>query len=343
MKLSKKGWIIIASVISIAVIMLLVGINLNAKSQKRAVYRLKGLTSWNDMAFNESILKDSNKKYFERAVFQVISEYQQEESEHTYRVRDTISLLAYLHYIGYENENLDSFLREYVLQKIDEYEETDEINKTVDIANLLSQGGIEDEEIRNSVQGKIKEKRNMLFVNGENEALSSLLSCVKALGEDNYYLTIFDCLPYDETVEYVKQNAVKLITKQGCGGFYDDQTLENESYWVDPLANVRLSKGEIGTYQYSVTNMAAGDFCVEIVVKQWYQTPESDPNNRKSVSLYYKDKGFAYDYDEIREFLKIIDNNNSYFVPNTERPIFLTFAQGSITVFYNELFTIAYS
>ena len=342
MNISKKAQIIIASVISLAVIMLMVGFDLNAKSQEEVTHRLKRLSSWNDTAYNETILKDSRKLCFERAVFQVISEYQKEETEY-YRVDRTISLLAYLHYIGYENEKLVSYLHEFVLQKFDEYEGTNEIDEMVYIANLLSSGGIEDEEIRNSIQEMLKEKQNMLFVNGENEALSSLLSCAEMLGEDNYYLTIFNCLPYDETVEYVKQNAVKLITKQGRGGFYDDKTLENESYWVDPLAKVRLSRGEIGTYQYSVTNMAAGDFRVEIETKQWYQTPESDPNNQKSTSLYYKDNYFTSGYDEIREFLRIMDNNNSYFIPNAERPVFMTFAEGSITVFYTRLFTIAYS
>ena len=343
--LSRRAKIILAVLVFIAIVIVWTVCKQNLKHREEVNLMINSFfktTSWDDPKTKEKALKCYGEKGFEKAVLSAVIKYQGSENER-FNNCGVVNLLSYLHFIGCESEKLDSYLHDYTLRKLEEYKTNNDMYYAVETVKLLSKGGIEYEDVRNCVQEMFQARQAMLFNNGENDVIISLISCAEHLGEDNYYLTIYECLPYDKTVDYIKQNGVKLITKQGRGGFYDGKSLENESYWVDPLAQAKVKAGEVGTYHYSLSNMAAGDFCVRIEAKQWYQTPESDPNNWKYATLYYKDESIIYDYDEIREFLKIIDNGNSYYIPNTGESIFFILEEGQLSIYYHDLFSIVYS
>lgn len=132
---------------------------------------------------------------------------------------------------------------------------------------------------------------------------------------DNYYATLEECLPYEQTAEYIKSHGEAPIFENGLGGYYDDkqENYENTSKTVDPLG-ISGDKGGIGTMKETQDYFFHGDFLVSEYHEKWHGTSSDHKGNVNDVSLCFKDN-IIYRDVSFKAYLNALKDMNAFMVP----------------------------
>ena len=321
---------------------------ISRRKEAAASYFMDSICNQYDLDFDGYLLsgysQQANTKYFHKAVEKRINLLLNTTEEEGWSLPDYLDeiIRAYgcLNKLGYNMDEYTPAFEELINSKLSEYAEEVEFRKFMDVIRHLDKFQIYNDNIKTLFQDHLKAiKADVLSENGELP-LAEYINNVENYVSDSYYTTILECFPYDELVEYITTNGILTKATAGRGGCYDgkENEYENESYWVDPLAQVKKKKGEVGIYEYKKQYMLVGDFKVEITSEYWYQTAANDPNNSLDAELYCMEAFVSGDYETITAFLKKVNNRNCYFLDGDCYIV----EKDSITILNGDMVTIQY-
>lgn len=261
---------------------------------------------------------------------------------------DALRIVYSLNLLNCDTSDISSNFMQFAMDTMSMHIELNNFSETAAIIAMLEEFDIHNENIKAKFLTYFYDTKTAVFSGNGSITMYDYMKTVNNKLNGNYYVTLIDCYPYEEMIDYIERNGDLVIAQDGLGGYYDNLRSKyyNQSFWVDPLAETVLSKGEIGTYQYTETNYLSGDFRTEVTSTYWYMTEKSDPNNELEANLYYKGEHVSEDYEEITAFLGMIDNNKCYGTSTGfDEHIFFILSKDTITVWlggYSSIFAIAY-
>lgn len=319
---------------------------ISLKNRADANHLIDQLCSQRDLDSHwSSYPKHAHKKYFHKAVssrMQALMTTETSENKNglPIHVSDAITLFGCLDHLGYDVDQIRPDFENFIIDTISDYGASGDFRSVSFVISKLDRFNIENDNIKISFSDILRQIQTDVFNGSSSIDIGDYIDTVEDNLSSSYYASILECFPYEEMLNYIKTNGTPVISTDGRGGFYDRRKGEfiNESYWVDPLARVKLKKGEIGTYQYTKEHTLFGDFRVEIESEHWYQTPSSDPNNSLTARLYCKEGLLSKDYETITLFLRKINDSNCYYLDG----MCFVLERDAITVMYYDMFTIKY-
>lgn len=259
---------------------------------------------------------------------------------------DALRIVRNLNMLNCDTADIGSSLMQFTMDEMSRSIELNNFSETAKIIGVLEELDIHNEDIKAKFLPYFYDTRTAVFSGNGPITMYDYIVTVNSRLNGSYYVTLIECYPYDEMIAYTEKNGDLVIAQDGLGGYYDNlhNKYYDQSFWYDPLAEKRLSKGEIGTYQYTETNYLTGDFRVELITVYWYMTEKSDKNNTANATLYYKGDEVSSYYENITQFLGMVNNKNCYRVPlDAEKHMFFILGKDTITVFAKgDLFGIAY-
>ena len=353
---NKKTKIIIISLVVLLILILsAIGINILQTQQhiRNFLTNLAEIKSVSAVEGNEkrksAVTEYKKNDYFKKAILSNLESYENMRRDENGRNRDglvnAVRLVGYLTMLDYSDPDVNSTFLQFVMSEMSSYIDTDNFEAAVQTISLLDDYGIRNEDIKDHFLTYLHDTQTSVFSNSGSITMFDYIRLVNSWLDGSYYVTILECYPYNEMIAFIRENGQLVIAEDGLGGYYDSLSskYKDESYWVDPLANEKIYKGEVGTYQYTETHSLIGDFRVKVTSKYWYMTDKSDPNNSLNATLYYKDDYVMGDYQDITIFLRKINNENCYQIPrDTDKHMFFVLEKDAITIWANGLFAIAY-
>lgn len=352
----KKSKIIIISLVVLLILILsAIGINILQTQQRIRSFltdlaEIKSVSAVEGNEERKSAVAEYKKNdYFKKTILSNLESYKNmrldENGANWDGLTNAVRLVGYLEMLDYSDPDVNSAFLQLVIDELSGYINADDFEATARTIHLLDTYGIHTEEIKEKFLTYLHDTQTLLFSGSGSITMFDYSRIVNAWLDGSYYVTILECYPYDEMIAYIQENGQLVVAQDGLGGYYDSLSskYKDESYWVDPLANEKVYKGEVGTYQYTESHSLIGDFRVKVTSKYWYMTDKSDPNNSLNATLYYKDDYVMGDYQDITIFLGKVTNENCYQIPrDTDKHMFFVLEKDAITIWANGLFAIAY-
>ena len=265
-------------------------------------------TSIDDMdeEIQKAFEKESQSEFFDDAVRSYLA-------SHLSYVKESESMEEKLHELGYDC----NYLAEIILDYIEDYKKEINHRNMTDCVNLAErlQG------TKSMDEAAVKAFREFtdlccdaFYAENSQIPLKDYISVLSRFSEiSGLGITMEDYFSYDKTKSYIEEKGKLTISKNNEGGFFDDKTdtFQDKSFWYDPLAEKRVSKGSVGTYHHLETNQLAGDFCLRHVSQEWYGGPT--PDDTASVELRYRNENHANTSREgMQKFIDLAPDSKVY-------------------------------
>lgn len=253
-------------------------------SRQEATEYVESMTKSNYHGFNSDLTQYVEQKNFQKAVSDVLDTG---TPEICFRLFDNLN-----EYYDGKDESLRMYFQDY-LTKLKEQVFSDTEGITFDeYVNLVC-------EYIGEYEFNWKSD-NLVFVPVEN---------------GNYYATLEECLPYEQTAEYIKSHGEASIFENGHGGYYDDKQddYEDTTKTVDPLG-ISEGKTGIGTMKKTQDYSFCGDFLVSEYREYWHGTSSDDKGNVNDVTLLYKDNVIFRD-TSAKAYLNALKDMNAFMLP----------------------------